>query len=121
MFVDARELRSEITGENGSVVKLEENVYNDMLNDKGDEKLAEHITAESFEAKMRVIGNIQYKYRTDYNKGDKVIVQDTDLGIQVVAKVTEVSENYDDEYELIITFGYSYPTLIQKVKRQISK
>ena len=44
-----------------------------------------------------------------------------DLGVQVVGKVTEVSENYDDEYELIITFGYSYPTLIQKVKRQISK
>ena len=70
---------------------------------------------------MRVIGNIQYKYGIDYNKGDKVIIQDTELGVQVIGKVTEVSENYDDEYELIITFGYSYPTLIQKVKRQISK
>ena len=65
--------------------------------------------------------NIQYKYGIDYNKGDKVIIQDTELGVQVIGKVTEISENYDDEYELIITFGYSYPTLIQKVKRQISK
>ena len=68
---------------------------------------------------MRVIGDIQYVYGVDYFKGDKVIVQDVELGVQVIAKVTEVSENYDDEYELVITFGYSYPTLIQKVKWQI--
>ena len=47
-------------------------------------------------------------------------MQDTDLGVQAVAKVTEVSENYDNEYELVITFGYEYPTLIEKIKRQIT-
>ena len=121
MYVDARDLQSEVSGDNGITVTINPDDYRDMLNDRGTEKLAEQITAESFEAKMRVVGNIQYKYGIDYNKGDKVIVQDVELGVQVVGKVTEVSENYDDEYELIITFGYSYPTLIQKVKRQISK
>lgn len=121
MYVDARDLQSEVSGDNGTTVTINPDDYRDMLNDRGTEKLAEQITAESFEAKMRVVGNIQYKYGIDYNKGDKVIVQDVELGVQVVGKVTEVSENYDDEYELIITFGYSYPTLIQKVKRQISK
>lgn len=121
MYVDARDLQSKVTNEDGTTTQISDNDYRDMLNDRGTEKLAECITAESFEAKMRVIGNIQYKYGIDYNKGDKVIIQDTELGVQVIGKVTEVSENYDDEYELIITFGYSYPTLIQKVKRQISK
>lgn len=129
LYVDARDLQSEIEqtiiGEDGrestETVTILDDDYNDMLNDRGIEKLAEHTETESFEAKMRVIGNIQYIYGTHYNKGDKVIVQDTELGIQVVGKVTEVSENYDDEYELIVTFGYEYPTLIQKVKRQISK
>lgn len=120
MYVDARDLRSEISNEDGTTSKINDDDYRDMLNDRGNEKLAECITAESFEAKMRVVGNIQYKYGVDYNKGDKVIIQDTELGIQVVGKVTEISENYDDDYELIITFGYSYPTLIQKVKRQIT-
>lgn len=121
MYVDARDLQSKVTNEDGTTTQISDNDYRDMLNDRGTEKLAECITAESFEAKMRVIGNIQYEYGIDYNKGDKVIIQDTELGVQVIGKVTEVSENYDDEYELIITFGYSYPTLIQKVKRQISK
>ena len=121
MYVDARDLQSKVSNEDGTITQISDNDYRDMLNDRGTEKLAECITAESFEAKMRVIGNIQYKYGIDYNKGDKVIIQDTELGVQVIGKVTEISENYDDEYELIITFGYSYPTLIQKVKRQISK
>ena len=121
MYVDARDLQSKVSNEDGTITQISDDDYRDMLNDRGTEKLAECITAESFEAKMRVIGNIQYKYGIDYNKGDKVIIQDTELGVQVIGKVTEISENYDDEYELIITFGYSYPTLIQKVKRQISK
>lgn len=121
LYVDARDLQSEVSNEDGTVTKINDDDYRDMLNDRGTEKLAEHIVSESFEAKMRVMGNVQYKYGVDYNKGDKVIVRDTELGIQVIGKVTEVSENYDDEYELIITFGYSYPTLIQKVKREISK
>lgn len=121
MYVDARDLQSEVSNDDGTTTKINDDDYRDMLNDRGTEKLAEQTTSESFEAKMRVMGNIQYKYGVDYNKGDKVIVQDVELGVQVVGKVTEVSENYDDEYELIITFGYSYPTLIQKVKRQILK
>lgn len=121
MYVDARDLQSEISNEDGTITKINDEDYRDMLNDRGTEKLAEHTVTESFEAKMRVMGNVQYKYGVDYDKGDKVVIQDTELGVQVIGKVTEVSENYDDEYELIITFGYSYPTLIQKVKRQILK
>ncbi len=121
LYVDARDLQSEIANEDGSVTTINDDDYRDMLNNRGTEKLSEQVTTESFEAKMRVVGNIQYVYGRDYTKGDKVIMQDTDLGIQVVGKVSEVSENYDDEYELVITFGYSYPTLIQKIKRQISK
>ena len=120
MYVDARDLQSEVTDADGNTTTINQDDYNDMLNDRGTEKLAEHILTESFEAKMRVIGDIQYKYGIHYNKGDTVIIQDTELGVQVTAKVTEVTENYDDEYELVITFGYSYPSLIQKIKRQIS-
>lgn len=120
-YVDARDLQTEIQNDDGGTESISEQDYLEMLNDRGTEKLAENILIESFDAKMRVIGDVQYVYGKHYNKGDSVIIQDTELGIQVIGKVTEVSENYDDEYELIITFGYEYPTLIQKVKRQISK
>ena len=119
LYVDARDLQSEVSNDDGTTTSISDEEYSDMLNTRGNEKLAECVVTESFEAKMRVIGEIQYQYNVDYFNGDKVLVQDFDLGIQVVATISEVSENYDDEYELIITFGYSYPTLIQKIKRQI--
>lgn len=120
LYIDARDLRTEILSEDNTVITITDDEYIELLNERGNEKLAERIEVETFEAKMRVIGEIQYVYGVDYFKGDKVIIQDTELGIQVIAKVTEVSQNYDDEYELVITFGYEYPTLIQKVKRQIT-
>lgn len=120
LYVDARDLQSEVSNEDGSKTTIHPDDYRDMLNDRGVGKLAEHVTVESFEAKMRVIGNIQYVYGIDYFKGDKVIVQDADIGVQAIATVVEVSENFDDEYELLITFGYEYPTLLQKIKRQVT-
>lgn len=120
LYIDARDLRTEILSEDNTVITITDDEYIELLNERGNEKLAERIEVETFEAKMRVTGEIQYVYGVDYFKGDKVIIQDTELGIQVIAKVTEVSQNYDDEYELVITFGYEYPTLIQKVKRQIT-
>ena len=119
MYIDARDLQSEIQNDDGTTSNIDSDTYINMLNDRGNEKLSERIKIESFEATMRTIGNTQYIYGVDYFKGDKVIIQDTDLGIQVIGIVTEISENYDDEYELVITFGYSYPTLIQKIKRQV--
>lgn len=120
LYVDARDLQSEVSNSDGTTTTINEEDYRDMLNDRGKEKLADYIITESFEAKMRVVGDIRYKYGVDYFKGDKVLVQDVELGIQAVATISEVSENYDDEYELVITFGYEYPTLIQKIKKQMS-
>jgi hypothetical protein len=120
LYIDARDLQSEVANEDGSMTKISDEDYRDMLNDRGKEKLASYTATESFEAKMRVVGDVQYRYGVDYFKGDKVIVQDVELGVQAVVTIAEVSENYDDEYELSITFGYEYPTLIQKIKKQIS-
>ena len=119
LYVDARELQAEVLNDDGTTTSISEEEYTKMLLTKGDEKLSECMEIESFEAEMRVVGDIQYVYGKDYFKGDKVLIQDTELGVQIIAKVTEVSENFDDEYELLITFGYTYPTLIQKIKRQI--
>jgi hypothetical protein len=120
LYVDARDLQSEVPNDDGTTTKISDEDYRDILNDRGGEKLAECDITESFEAKMRVVGDVQYKYGIDYFKGDKVLIQDTELGIQVVATISEISENYDDEYELMITFGYEYPTLIEKIKKQMA-
>lgn len=118
LYVDARDIQSEYKNEDGSTSTLTDDEYNNLLNDRGIEKLSACDLTETFEASMRVVGNVQYVYGVDYFKGDKVIVEDEEIGVKVIAKITEVSENYDDKYELEITFGYSYPTLIEKLKQR---
>lgn len=118
LYVDARDVQSEYKNEDGSTSTLTNDEYDNLLNDRGIEKLSACDLTETFEASMRVVGNVQYVYGVDYFKGDKVIVEDEEIGVKVIAKITEVSENYDDKYELEITFGYSYPTLIEKLKQR---
>ena len=120
LYVDARDLQSKSTGENGITISLTPDEYKAALVNRGDDKLSEHDTTETFEAQIRVFGDVQYEFGKDYQKGDKVTVRDKQLNVVVSARITEVEEDFDDEYALILTFGYSYPTIMQKVKRQTS-
>lgn len=117
LYVDARDLQSEVYDESGTTSTLTPAQYQATLVTRGDEKLAEHVITETFEATIRQFGDVQYIYGTDYQKGDKVTIIDEQLGISVSARITSVEEDFDDEYELILTFGYAYPTLLEKMKR----
>lgn len=117
LYVDARDLQSESTDESGTSVELTPTEYKNTLIQRGNEKLAECLTTETFEAQIRVFGDVQYEFNKDYFKGDKITVRDKQLNVTVSARITEVEEDYDDEYALILTFGYSYPTIMQKVKQ----
>jgi len=120
LYVDARDIQSESVNEDGTTTTLISEEYDAALVNRGDDKLAECKTTETFEAQIRVFGDVQYEFGKDYQKGDKVTVRDKQLGVVVSARITEVEEDFDDEYALVLTFGYSYPTIMQKVKQQIS-
>lgn len=121
MYIDARDVQSEVYGDDGSISYIPEDEYLAMLNNRGDEKLAEAVVTETFDAKTRVIGHVQHVYGVDYHKGDKITVEDAELGIRVNAIVDEASENFDDEYELTLTFGYSYPSLMKRIRNKIGR
>lgn len=120
LYVDARDLQSETVNEDGSTTSLTPDEYKAALINRGDDKLSECEVTETFEAQIRVFGDVQYEFGKDYQKGDKVTVRDKQLNVVVSARITEVEEDFDDEYALVLTFGYSYPTIMQKVKQQIS-
>lgn len=120
LYVDARDLQSVVYDENGSQQTLTAAQYQAVLTQRGNEKLAEHQKTETFEAQIRQFGDIQYEFGVDYQKGDKVTVIDEQLGLSVSARITSVEEDFDEEYALVLTFGYSYPTLLQRAKRQSS-
>lgn len=120
LYVDARDIQSESVNEDGTTTTLTPAEYDAALVNRGDDKLAKCKTTETFEAQIRVFGDVQYEFGKDYQKGDKVTVRDRQLNVVVSARITEVEEDFDDEYALVLTFGYSYPTIMQKVKQQIS-
>lgn len=120
LYVDARDLQSTSVDKNGEEQNLSPTEYTQVLTQRGDDKLSECKTTETFEAQIRVFGDVQYEFGVDYKKGDKVTVRDNQLNVVVSARITEVQEEFDDEYALVLTFGYSYPTIMQKVKQQIS-
>lgn len=120
LYVDARDLQSESIDESGTSTSLTPDEYKQALIQRGNEKLAECQITETFEAQIRVFGEVQYEFGVDYQKGDKVTVRDKQLNVVVSARITEVEEAFSDEYVLTLTFGYSYPTILQKVKQQIT-
>lgn len=120
LYVDARDIQSSTVDEDGVETSLTPEEYEAALIQRGDEKISECEITETFDAQVRVFGDTQYTFGVDYFKGDKVTVRDRELNVTVSAQITAVEEDYDDEYALILTFGYSYPTLIQKIKRQTS-
>ena len=120
LYVDARDIQSSTVDEDGVETSLTPEEYEAALMQRGDEKISECEITETFDAQVRVFGDTQYIFGVDYFKGDKVTVRDRELNVTVSAQITAVEEDYDDEYALILTFGYSYPTLIQKIKRQTS-
>ena len=120
LYVDARDLQNQMTDENGDTITISPDEYTKMLIQRGNEKLAECEVTETFEAKVRVFGGVQYEFGVDYQKGDKVTIQDKELNVVVSARITEVEEHFSDEYNLVLTFGYAYPSLAQKVKQKVN-
>lgn len=119
VFVDASSIVSTSVNEKGEEVTVSVDEYNKMLKQAGDEKLSEYIVTETFEATIRMVGNVHHVLGVDYNLGDIVTIIDKQLGVLVSARITQIIENISENYGVDITFGYSYPTIFKKVKRML--
>lgn len=118
LWVDARDLQSEFRDEDGNEQSLTPVQYNQSMRERGNQKIAAKAVVESFEATVRIFGEVQYVFGRDYIKGDKVTMIDKELGVTVSARITESEEGFGSQnYSLQLTFGYSYPTIGGKVRK----
>lgn len=116
LFVDARDLQS--TKDDGSTISSSE--YTAMLVERGKSKLEDYKDIKTFSATVRTFGVTSYIYGKDFQLGDTVTVYDARLKVQVNAMVTAVMKTFDEDGErLDITFGYSQPTLANKLRRMV--
>jgi hypothetical protein len=120
LYVDARNVQSEIYNDDGTTTTISDTDYYKQLSEVGNEKLSENAREETFEASVRVFGNTQFEYGTDYFVGDKITVADERLGVQTSTWIVLAEETKDEEYSLDLTVGFKSPSIYKVVRRQVN-
>lgn len=116
LYVDARDIQSETTDEEGNSIKISESEYLEILKERGIEKLNECNKVET--TNFNIDPNSNLKYQEDFDLGDKVVYKNEDLGFNIENRIVEVSEAYENgEKTIDVTFGEDFN--IKKVKEMI--
>lgn len=115
IVVDARDLQKA-----NSVSRMTDEEYNELLQQRGKEKLSEFRKVESYEAELMSDTRTGFVYGKDYFLGDTVSVIDKNLGVILSAKITEATITFaEDGYTVEPTFGFGLPTLYDKLKKGV--
>lgn len=118
VFVNARDLQSSYKDENDIEITLTSNQYKDILNERGKNILTEYRPTRTFESEIDMYS--QFEYGVDYFCGDKVTIENEDIGIVMHTRVISAIELYTkDSDELKLEFGSKIPTLIDSIKRMV--
>lgn len=105
--------------ENAREPRPEEDIIADMIT-VGENELAEN-TQEIY-VEGQALTKSRLTYQKDYDLGDMVTLQNKDWGITMDARITEVKEIYEPgNIKIDLTFDNSFPTLIDKIKREIKR
>lgn len=99
LLVDARDL---------SQGEQTEDEYKAILTQRGYDKLDEHNRIQSFEAGIK--SSSQFRYTEDWNLGDIVTGRQTEWGVSMDQRVTEVEEIYENDTMTVVpTLGTPAP------------
>lgn len=99
LLVDARDL---------SQGEQTEDEYKAILTQRGHDKLDEHNRIQSFEAGIK--SSSQFRYTEDWNLGDIVTGRQTEWGVSMDQRVTEVEEIYENDTMTVVpTLGTPAP------------
>lgn len=115
IVVDARDIQKA-----NSISRMTDEEYNELLQQRGKEKLSEFRKVESYDAELMSDARTGFVYGKDYFLGDTVSVVDKNLGVILSAKITEVTVTFaEDGYTVEPTFGFGLPTLYDKLKKGV--
>lgn len=118
LFVDARDIQKTYRNENDQEITMTATEYQNVLLERGKNKIAEHTRIITFESEVDMYS--QFEYGVDYDLGDKVSIVNDDLGIVMHTRVVSAVQSYKRQGEsLEIAFGDNIPTLLDKLKRTV--
>ena len=120
IFVDARDLQSKYKNENDQDITLTPTEYEQLLVERGNSKLTEYKPIRTFESDVDMYS--QFKYGIDYFCGDKITIENDDVGIVMHTRIMSSLELYDkNKDDLKLDFGSSIPDFIDSIKRMVKK
>ena len=115
VFCDATDIaRKYQSGETEITIPL--NTYMLMLKTRGCAELESYGKTINFVSTINTNSNL--KFKVDFDLGDRITCKEEKWGIQIDARITEVTETYQKGVEEIeATFGDSLPTLVDKIRK----
>lgn len=104
-FVDANSINRTYKNESDVEQTYTDAEYTAMLKAQGNQSLKELKAAESFTGSIDLT-NGNYIYNRDFSLGDKVTIQDNDIGKYVDVRILEITEVQDENgYSIEATYG----------------
>lgn len=115
VFCDATDIaRKYQSGETEVTIPL--NTYLQMLKTRAAAELENYGKIINFVSTINTNSNL--KFKQDFDLGDRITCKETKWGIQIDARITEVTEIYQKGAEEIeATFGDSLPTLVDQIRK----
>lgn len=131
-FIDARDIGNETESEDGEEKELTEEELEQLLIERGKEKLkdfetifyleAQILTPTHAERQSRFAVVTPFEYETDFRLGDVVQVFNKKWGLTMDAPITEIKEIHEaNGFVLEATFGEAQPTLIEKIRNEFDE
>lgn len=113
LYVDARDLAQD-DGE-GNIIPMDK--YLEQLRQRGREKLTEHRIVETVSGGVDPSANLVY--RKDFDLGDLCTYVNTEIGVMVDKRITEITETYEGSSQTIdIVFGDDEAATIKQLIRR---
>lgn len=106
--------------ENDNEITMSEVEFTNVINQAGQQSLAEYPRVQGFENEVDVM--TQFVYNIDYFIGDRVTNRNDKLLMATHSRVVTAHETWSRSgYTLNLEFGTSIPTLINKLKREVKR
>lgn len=123
LWIDARDIQSEQTDEEGNTTTITEEEYEELITERAKEKLSEQEKTEQYSATLTQKLS-QYVYNKDFTLSDWCTVRDTELDLTVDVQVTGhiVSQK---EFTLLedieLTYGNLRKDIVTEIKNNTSR
>lgn len=115
VFCDATDIARKYQS-GGTEVTIPIDTYLAMLRTRGKAELESYGKTINFVSTINTNSNL--KFKSDFDLGDRITCKEKKWGIQIDARITEVTETYQKGEETIeATFGDSLPTLVEQIRK----